>query len=150
RLARYMSETLETEGAADDDPLTDLPLAGLGAEERQSLRQRATAAAARAYLNLGVMQVQAERFHRAAEHFQSAAAIAPELPKGQYSLGVAYFNAKRFDKATAPLARALAQTPDDADLRRMLAIAWLNVEDYAKAAELLRDDPARASDPSLE
>ena len=31
----------------------------------------------------------------------------------------------------------------------MLAMAWLNAEAYDKAAELLRDDPGRAADPSL-
>jgi len=150
RLARYMSEALEPEPTAAVDPFTEVPLAGLGAEARSALRARATAAVARAYLNLGVMQVQARKFDRAAEHFQAAADVDPSFPKVQYSLGVALFNAHRFDKAAAPLARALAETPGDIDLRRMLAITWLNVEDYPKAVELLRDDPARADDPSLQ
>ena len=32
----------------------------------------------------------------------------------------------------------------------MLALASLNVEDFAKAVELLRDDPQRDTDPSMQ
>ncbi|HYU40848.1 MAG TPA: tetratricopeptide repeat protein [Vicinamibacteria bacterium] len=150
RLSRYLSDSLEPEPTAAVDPFMEVPLVGLGAEARSALKQRATTALARAYLNLGVMQAQGEHFSRAAEHFESAAEVAPDFPNVQYSLGVAHFNARAFDKATGPLARALAQSPDDAGLRRMLAVSWLNVEAYDKAAALLKDDPARFSDPSLE
>jgi len=37
-----------------------------------------------------------------AEHFESAAEVAPDFPNVQYSLGVAHFNAREFDKATGP------------------------------------------------
>ena len=66
---------------------------------------------ARAYLNLGVMKAQAERFSQAAEMFEKAAAVDPDFPQVQSSLGVAYFNARQFEKATGPLGRALAATP---------------------------------------
>src|SRR6185295_11878821 len=46
--------------------------------------------------------------------------------------------------------RALADKPQDASLRRMLAMAWLNSEAYDRAEELLRDDPARETDASLQ
>jgi tetratricopeptide (TPR) repeat protein len=150
RLDRYLNESLEPEPTAAVDPFIDVPLSGLGASDRLALRQRVTTELARAYLNLGVMQVQGERFSRAAELFASAAEIAPDFPKVQYSLGVAHFNAREFDKATAPLARALAESPEDAGLKRMLAMSWLNTEAYDKAAELLRGDPGRSADPSLE
>jgi tetratricopeptide (TPR) repeat protein len=150
RLDRYLSESLEPEPTASVDPFLEVPLSGMLAPERRALRERTTMELARAYLNLGVMQAQSQRFSRAAEHFARAAEVAPDFPKVQYSLGIAHFNAKEFDKATGPLARALAESPADAGLRRMLAMSWLSVEKYDQAADLLRDDPGRSSDPSLE
>jgi len=82
--------------------------------------------------------------------FEMAAEVDPAFPKVQYSLGVARFNAQQFDKATGPLSLALAEAAGDVGLRRMLAIAWLNTEAYEKAAELLRDDPGRDEDASLQ
>ncbi len=150
RLDRYLSDNLEPEPTAAVDPFAEVPLSGVAPSDRNALRQHVTTELARAYLNLGVMQAQHERFARAALHFERAAEIAPDFPKVQYSLGVAHFNAREFDKATAPLGRALAESPQDAGLRRMLAMSWLDLERYDQAAELLRDDPARSTDPSLE
>jgi tetratricopeptide (TPR) repeat protein len=150
RLSRYMKDDLEPEPRAAVDPFMDVPLAGLDAKQRVALREGVTTALARAYLNLGVLQAQSSRFARAAEHFQSAADVREDFPRVQYSLGVAHFNARAFDKAVGPLSRALAESPGDAGLRRMLAMAWLNTEAYDRAADLLRDDPGRGSDPSLE
>ena len=153
KLARFLADTPEPEGpkAAPVLPLMDSsPLAALSAEEREALKRRATAAVARASLNLGVLHAQAERFARAAELIEKAAAVEPDFPRVQASLGIAYFNAGRFDKATGALGRALAADGGDAGLRRMLALAYLNTQDYAKAAELLRDDPERRPNPSLE
>ena len=150
RLSRYLSESLEPEPTAAVDPFIEIPLSGVAPADRLTLSQRAKTELARAYLNLGVIQAQGQRFSRAAEHFASAAEVAPDFPTVQYSLGVAHFNARDFDKATGPLARALAESPADAGLKRMLAMSWLNVEKYDQAAELLRDDPQRAADPSLE
>jgi tetratricopeptide (TPR) repeat protein len=150
RLSRYMADDFEPEPRTAVDPFVDVPLAGLAPAARAALRQAVTAALARAYLNLGVIQAQASRFARAAEHFQSAAELQPDFPKVHYSLGVAYFNARAFEKATAPLARALEESPADPGLRRMLAMSWLNTEAYDKAADLLRDDPARGTDPSID
>ena len=56
---------------------------------------------ARAYLNLGVMRAQAQRFAQAAQMFELAAKVDPDFPQVQSSLGVAYFNARQFDKAIA-------------------------------------------------
>jgi tetratricopeptide (TPR) repeat protein len=132
--------------------LSDLPLS-----QRRELTRRVTADLARAYFNLGVLQAQsqgsapaAERFARAAALFESAAELDPDFPKVQSSLGVAYFNARQPDKAIGPLGRALAADPENAGLRRMLAISWLNTEAWEKAAALLRDDPGRATDASLQ
>ena len=150
RLSRYLKEDLEPEPSASVDPFTAVPLAGLGAPERAALRERVKTALARAYLNLGVMQAQNERFARAAEHFALAAEVAPDFPKVQYSLGVARFNAREYEQATGPLSLALGESPDDSGLRRMLAMSWLNTEAYDKAAALLRDDPGRSADASLE
>src|SRR6185369_7159427 len=86
RLSRYLKEDPDSEPGADSDPFLTVPLAGLGAPERTALQGRVKAALARAYLNLGVMQAQNERFARAAEHFALAAEVAPDFPKVQYSL----------------------------------------------------------------
>lgn len=151
-LERFMNDTADAPGA---DAATMLPLdpGGFGklpAEARQALAQRTKQAMAGVYLNLGIMQAQAERFARAAECFEDAAAVDPAFPRVQYSLGVAYFNAKQYAKAIPPLTRAIQADAQNADARRMLALSALNAEDYARAAELLRSDPARASDASLQ
>ena len=153
KLARFLADTPEPAGpkSAPVLPLIDSsPLAALSADERGALKRRASAAVARACLNLGVLHAQAERFARAAELLEKAAAAEPDFPRVQASLGIAYFNAGRFDKASGALARALAADGADLGLRRMLALACLNTQEYAKAAELLREDPERASNPSLE
>jgi tetratricopeptide (TPR) repeat protein len=150
-LAQYLADVGETEAATTPVPpvVEDPALMALTPAERTALRSRVTAALARVYLNLGVLQAQGERFSRAAELFEKANALQPELPQVQSSLGVAYFNARQFEKATGPLTRALA-AGDDPGLKRLLALAWLNTENYEKAAELLRDDPERGRNPSLQ
>jgi tetratricopeptide (TPR) repeat protein len=152
RLARYLADSPDPEiGAVAAAPLIEAsPLAGLTSAQRQQLRPRVVAALARAYSNLGVMQAQAGRFARAAEHFEHAAEVDPDFPRVQYSVGVARFNAGQFARATGPLSRALEADPRDADLKRMLALACFNAEDYAQAARLLRDDPRRDADPGLQ
>jgi protein O-GlcNAc transferase len=97
-----------------------------------------------------VMLAQANKFGRAAEVLEMAAEIDRVFPQVQYSLGVAYFNSQQYHKAAAAFTRALEQHADDPAARRMLALSSLNAEDYPRAAELLRDDPMRASDPSLQ
>jgi tetratricopeptide (TPR) repeat protein len=152
QMAQYMADVPEPEAAKTlVVPMIEAsPLAALSPPERLELEHRVTAALALAYLNLGVMHVQDKRFARAAEFFEEAAAVDPDLPPVQSSLGVAYFNAQRYDKATGPLARALAARPQDAGLRRMLAMAWLNTQTYDKAAELLKEDPELDTNPSLQ
>ena len=118
QMARYLADV----GGADAPsratvPLLETsPLAALAPEERQELRRAARVALARAYLNLGVLQAQGERFARAAELIEQAAAVDPDFAGVQSALGVAYFNARQFDKATAPLERALRGAPGDAGL----------------------------------
>jgi tetratricopeptide (TPR) repeat protein len=139
-------------------PLSDAsPLSSLTPPQRLELKQRVKGDLARAYFNLGVLQAQnpgpdppAERFARAAAHFEQAAELDPDFPQVQSSLGVAYFNAREFERSTAPLTRALAAQPQDGGLKRMLAIACVNTEAWQKAAALLQDDPGREGDPSLE
>jgi tetratricopeptide (TPR) repeat protein len=137
-------------GRAPEPPEQQPELAVLAPPQRLELERRVKAELVRAYLNLGVMQTRAQRFSRAAELFGKAAAITPDSAQVQYSLGVARFNARQFAEATAPLSRALAANPADAGLRHMLAMAWFNAEAYDKASELLRDDPGRAADASLQ
>jgi tetratricopeptide (TPR) repeat protein len=151
-MSRYLADVSAPEAATTPVlPLVETSgLAAIPAPQRQELRQRVKAALARTYFNLGVVQAQAERSGRAAELLEQAAVLAPEFPQVQSSLGVAYFNSRQFDKAAASLTRALAASPGDAGITRMLAMAWLNTEAYDKAAELLRDDPERAANPSLQ
>jgi tetratricopeptide (TPR) repeat protein len=153
RLSQYMADAGDTSPAASP-ALPALPLEGgfetLSASDRRALQERVRTTLARAYLNMGVMHAQGDRFTRAAELFESCASVNPAFPQVQYSLGVAYFNAQQFDKAAAALDRALQQEPQNVDARRMLALALLNAENYSKAAELLRNDPRLPSDPALQ
>jgi tetratricopeptide (TPR) repeat protein len=152
RMARSMTESPEPDAAnAPAVPMIEAsPLAALPPPSRLALKGRLRAALARAYLNLGVMKAQAERFSDAGWMFEKAAGIDPDFPQVQSSLGLAYFNARQFDKATGPLSRALAATPADPALKRLLAMAWLNAKTYDKAADLLQDDPERLTNPSLQ
>ena len=135
---------------AIDPSLVPSPVAGLPPDERAKIQGRVTEALARAYVNLGVMETQGRRFDRAAQRFEAAAGLDPEFPQVQYSLGVARYNAGQYERAAESLERARATRSDDADLRRMLAMAWFNTGDYAKAVSLLRDDPQREANPSLQ
>ncbi|HET7694722.1 MAG TPA: tetratricopeptide repeat protein [Vicinamibacterales bacterium] len=151
RLARYLADSGEAPGTNTGAvPLESAVLEGTTPEQRAELARRAVTALARTSLNLGVLQAQARRFTRAAASFEQAAALDPSLPRVQFSLGVAYFNAGEHAKAIAALERASAAEPQDRELRRMLALASFNAGQFARAAELLADDPQRASDPSLE
>jgi len=149
-LALAVGAGRHSEPAAHMPFIETSPLAVLTPLQRLELAGRVKAGLAGAYLNLGVMQTRSQRFSRAAELFEKAAAVEPDSPQVQYSLGVARFNARQFKKATAPLTRALAAHPQDAGLKHMLAMAWLNCEVYDKVVELLVDDPERDADASLE
>jgi tetratricopeptide (TPR) repeat protein len=150
-LARYLADTPDLT-ATDAVPPREavFPMTAAPASARAEITRVAKTAVTRAYLNIGVMHAQAQRFARAAELFEQAAGVDPDFPQVQYSLGVAYFNAKEFAKATAPLARVLAANPADLPVRRMLGVAWLNAEAYDKAVALLVDDPGRQADPQLQ
>lgn len=153
RLTRYLEGKIEEEETAPlafPPPPPAVLLAGLPEEERRQLVQGVTEALARAWLNLGILQVQRGRFARGAEHFEQAALLAPDFPRLQYSLGVAYFNAGSYERAVGPLGRALEEHPGDGTVRRMLALAEIETEDYAGAAALLADDPGRGGDRSLQ
>jgi tetratricopeptide (TPR) repeat protein len=150
RLARYLADEPEPQSGGSAAANEFAPLAELAPAQRAELVGRVTAALCRAYLNLGVMHAQAERFGRAAELLEQAAEVDPAFPQLQRSLGIAYFNAQQFEKAQAPLARARQEAPQDDAVRRMLALSFLNAGAYVEAAELLHDDPQRETDPSLQ
>ena len=135
---------------AIDPALVASPVAGLSPQERTKLHGQVAETLARAYVNLGVIETQGQRFERAAERFAAAARLSPEFPQVDYFLGVARYNAGQFVQAAESLERAGASRPGDADLRRMLAMAWFNTGDYAKAIPLLRDDPQLEANPSLQ
>jgi tetratricopeptide (TPR) repeat protein len=147
----------ESSAAAAGTGRAASPLAGLPLAARQELRSRVREGLARAYFNLGVLQTQgpsarrpAERFARAAAFLEKAAEVDPDFPQVSSALGVAYFNAREFDKATGPLSRAVAAPSAAAETKRMLAMAWINIRAYDKAVPLLRDDPEREKDASLQ
>jgi tetratricopeptide (TPR) repeat protein len=150
-------EGMAMPGRAVEPPREASPLSEVPRSKRLELEARVKAGLARAYFNLGVLQVQrqgsaraAERFTQAAEFFERAAEVEPNFPQLQSSLGVAYFNARQFEKATGPLTRAVSANPEDAGLKRMLAMSWLNIEAWEKASALLQDDPERTTNPSLQ
>jgi tetratricopeptide (TPR) repeat protein len=151
RLTRFLADVAEPPVAGSLSlPLLATPLSALSPLERQELDRRVTGALARAYFNLGVIHVREERFVRGAEMLEAAAGVDPAFPKVQSSLGIAWFNAKAYEKATGPLSRAFEADPANASARRMLALAFLNSGAFDKASDLLKDDPGRASDPSLQ
>jgi tetratricopeptide (TPR) repeat protein len=135
---------------AIDPSLVPSPVADLPPDQRAKTLGRVTEALTRAYVNLGVIETQGRRFDRAAQRFEAAAGLDPDFPQVQYFLGVALYNAGQYERAAESLERARATRSDDADLRRMLAMAWFNTGDYAKAVPLLRDDPQREANPSLQ
>lgn len=159
-LEIYLSgEESEESLAASTWPLELAPLSGVGPQERAAVARAVKRGLVQAYFNLGVMQTKAGAFARAAELYTRAAELEPGTPRLQYALGAALFNSGQFEQATAPLARALGESPEDQtassvsfqeNLHRMLALAWFNSGDYEKAAELLRDDPGREANRSLE
>ena len=105
-----------------------VPLRGLAPPHAPSAGARCREASRARYLNLGILQAQAERF--AARGRALRARRPPSTRRSrrsQSSLGIAYFNARRFDAGDrARSTRALAAQPGDAGLKRMLALAWLN------------------------
>ncbi|HUH07873.1 MAG TPA: tetratricopeptide repeat protein, partial [Egibacteraceae bacterium] len=150
RLSRYLDDVPEPAAGTSVRLGLDSPLADAAPAVRDAVARGVTTALARAYLNLGVMRVQAQQFGRAAEFLAQAAAVDPDFPQVQYALGAARFNARQYAGAADALARALAADPDNADTRRMLALAHFNAGGYRAAADLLTEDDRRESDPSLQ
>jgi Flp pilus assembly protein TadD len=151
RLERYLADAGEAPGTiAPGIPLDAAILDGTTREQRAALAKQVSATLARTSMNLGVLQAQAGRFARAAASFEAAASLDAAIPRVQFSLGVAYFNAGDHAKALPALERAMAAEPKDRQIRRMLAMASFNAGQFARAADLLADDPQRASDPSLD
>lgn len=152
RLARYLATDDEAGGGAGlfVSALSTLTLPGVSGERAAQLAGATASALARAYLNLGILELQSGRPAAATDLLAAGAELAPGFPQLQRSLGVAAFNAERYRQAVEPLERALAEQPDDRALRNMLAMAWLNVEEYARAAELLAGDARRSLSPQLE
>lgn len=151
RLRRYLEDDIVVGSQeAFFSPFESAVVSDLSPAERAELRALLTYRLAQAYLNLGVLQVHRRRMPRAADLFQQAADLAPDLPQVQYSLGVARFNSQQFEQAIPPLSRALETDPSNLQLSRMLALASLNAKQYQAAAELLEVDEGRESDRALQ
>lgn len=149
-LARYLDETPDRAPAAAARLALESPLSDLAADAREALARNVSTALARAYLNLGILRAQAQRFEAASGFLAQAAAADPAFPQVQYALGTARFNARQYDRAAVALERALEADPGNAAVRRMLALAHFNSGAYRQAADLLAADPARESDASLQ
>lgn len=149
-LTRYLDDAPDRAPAAAARLALESPLSGLASDARQALARDVRTALARAYLNLGIMRAQAQRFEAASGFLAQAAAADPDFPQVQYALGTARFNAGQYDKAAVALERALGSDPGNAAVRRMLALAHFNSGAYRQAADLLAADPARESDASLQ
>ncbi len=150
-LESYLSdESSDDSLAASTWPLELSTVSGFGPQERAGIELAVKSGLVQVYFNLGVQQTKAGHFDRAAALYTRAVELDPDFPRLQFSLGAALFNSGQYARATAPLARARDQQPDDETLRRMLALAWFNSEGYEQAAALLRDDPGRAANASLQ
>ena len=150
-LETYLNdEATEESLAASTWPLELAPVSGFGPAQRAAVDRAVRASLVQSYFNLAVLQTKAGQFARAAALYSRAADLDPEFPRLQYSLGAALFNSEQYEQATTPLIRARDKDPEDETLRRMLALAWFNSRSYDKAADLLRDDPGRGSNPSLQ
>ena len=151
RLSDYFGGAVAQEGAASSlVPLDVSSVSGLDGASRRSLEEWLAATLARAYLNLGIQQVRAERFGTAARLLTAGAELRPEDATLQRSLAIARFNAGDRAGAVEPLRAVLANDPGVEDLRRMLALSLIDVGAYDQAATLLRDDPGRRLDPALQ
>jgi tetratricopeptide (TPR) repeat protein len=150
-LASYYEDEDDEDTIAESTwPLELAPVSGFGPEQRAGIKRAVSTSLAQAYFNLGVLQTKAGHLDRAAALYSRAAELEPDFPRLQYSLGTALFSSGQYDQATGPLTRARDAVPEDENLRRMLALAWFNSESYDKAADLLRDEPGRGSNPSLQ
>ncbi|MEM7588292.1 MAG: tetratricopeptide repeat protein, partial [Acidobacteriota bacterium] len=149
-LTRFLSDNLEDEQQPAKPSLTLPWIEQQTSEQRAELERRVTGALARAYLNLGILHLQAERPARAALLIAQASEVDGSFPGVQSALGTAYFNAGQFEQANAPLALARKQDPANVGLRRMAALAHFNTDSFRRAADLLEDDGERATNPALE
>lgn len=155
RLKRYLDDApQEATPSMSSVAVPTLGLEALSPEERGDVRRRLGDIVARGNLNLGILQSRAGRTARSVEHFRKARETASDpglLRQAVYSYGVALFQAGRHAEALEPLEAAWsAGDVSDPTLRRMLALTRLETRDWRAAAELLEDDPQRASDPSLQ
>ena len=150
-LDSYLGAESGDESIADSTwPLELSPVSGFSPGERAGIEAAVRRSLVQVYFNLGVLQTKEGRFERAAALYSRAAELDPDFPQLQFSLGAALFNSGQYELATASLARAREKDPADETLRRMLALARFNSHSYEAAAALLRDDPGRATTPSLQ
>ena len=151
-LERFMQDTADAPGAQSTAmlPLDPGGFGTLPRDARQELGRRVASTLAGVYLNLGIMQAQAERFARAAEFFEETAAIDAAFPQRAVLARRRLFQRATVRQSGRRADACALDRPGNADARRMLALASLNIDDFAKAAELLRDDPQRDTDPSLQ
>lgn len=160
RLKRYLDDApSEASPAMTSVAVPTLGMEALSPTERRAAISSVGNVIARANLNLGILQSRGGRPGRAARHFEVARETASDLAltaQAEYSLGVARFQAGRHAEALEPLesawtrSAALGEEGGDATLRRMLALTRLETKDWQGAAELLANDPRRASDPTLQ
>ena len=115
------------------------------------LERRVTAALARTYLNLGVMQAQGERFARRRRAVREGRRGRPRLPAGPVVAGHRLLQRAAVRQGDRP-ARPRPRGEPERRGRQAHAGHGLaqHARAYEKAAELLRDDPELGTDPSLQ
>ncbi len=84
------------------------------------------------------------------QRFELKRRATAELARAYLNLGVLQAQGGRFVRAAEWLEKAADVDPDFPNVQPSLGIAYFNGGQFDKAADLLRGDPERATDPSLE
>lgn len=120
------------------------------ADEARKLFERAIAVdpkVSNGYNQLGLMQLDEQKWDSAAEAFAKAADLSPQWANYQYNLGRAHRGAGRFDQAIAAFKNAIALNQKHAWSYAQLAGTL--VEADRQAAGNVRDETARAAEEKL-
>lgn len=92
-----------------------------------------------AYLNMGVLQMQAQQFDVAEEDFKKAVEISPKSENALVMLGNFYQSRGRFPDAEQYYRKAIAAAPEDPNLRTILAGLLVAENKNGQAEEYLKE-----------
>jgi tetratricopeptide (TPR) repeat protein len=88
-----------------------------------------------AYINVGLTQIQWEKYESARLSIQNALALSPNNARALYYSALLERRASNYDAETADLKRVVEQYPQSRDARRDLGIAFYRQHDYTAARE---------------